>query len=124
MSAVCARSPRPMSRRTIRARLRPRSIACSPHLRDLRTFAPLLRISTGHVWLRSWSCEAPAAMRNGIRTSVRPLTTNPLQSRDDLARIRHAMAAHLLLPSLPMVDSPRFDVSVILPFGDDEEAVG
>ena len=34
------------------------------------------------------------------------------------------MAAQLLLPTLPMPDSPRFDVSVILPFGDDEEAVG
>ncbi len=33
-------------------------------------------------------------------------------------------AARLLLGPLPMVDSPRFDVSVILPFGDDEEAVG
>jgi hypothetical protein len=30
----------------------------------------------------------------------------------------------MLLGPLPMADSPRFDVSVILPFGDDEEAVG
>ena len=35
-----------------------------------------------------------------------------------------SMAARLLLESLPMSESPRFDVSVILPFGDDEEAVG
>ena len=34
------------------------------------------------------------------------------------------MAARLLLLANPMADSPRFDVSVILPFGDDEEAVG
>src|SRR5476651_1499400 len=34
------------------------------------------------------------------------------------------MAARLLLSSILMPDSPRFDVSVILPFGDDEEAVG
>lgn len=34
------------------------------------------------------------------------------------------MAAHLLLTPLPMSDAPRFDVSVILPFGDDEEFVG
>src|SRR5689334_13335873 len=34
------------------------------------------------------------------------------------------MAAHLLLFAESMADSPRFDVSVILPFGDDEEAVG
>ena len=34
------------------------------------------------------------------------------------------MAAHLLLSTHPMSDSPRFDVSVILPFGDDEEFVG
>jgi hypothetical protein len=34
------------------------------------------------------------------------------------------LAARLLLSPLPMSDSPRFDVSVILPFGDDEEAVG
>src|SRR5689334_20267729 len=34
------------------------------------------------------------------------------------------MAAHLLLTPLAMSDSPRFDVSVILPFGDDEEFVG
>jgi len=34
------------------------------------------------------------------------------------------MAARLLLFADPMSDSPRFDVSVILPFGDDEEAVG
>jgi acetylornithine deacetylase/succinyl-diaminopimelate desuccinylase-like protein len=37
---------------------------------------------------------------------------------------RHPMAARLLLFAHPMADSPRFDVSVILPFGDDEEAVG
>lgn len=34
------------------------------------------------------------------------------------------MAARLLLFPLPMPDSPRFDVSVILPFGDDEDFVG
>jgi hypothetical protein len=34
------------------------------------------------------------------------------------------MAARLLLSPLAMSDSPRFDVSVILPFGDDEEFVG
>jgi len=34
------------------------------------------------------------------------------------------MAARLLLFPLPMPDSPRFDVSVIMPFGDDEELVG
>lgn len=34
------------------------------------------------------------------------------------------MAARLVLIPLPMSESPRFDVSVILPFGDDEEAVG
>lgn len=34
------------------------------------------------------------------------------------------MPARLLLFAEPMPDSPRFDVSVILPFGDDEEAVG
>ena len=34
------------------------------------------------------------------------------------------MAARLLLTTEAMVESPRFDVSVILPFGDDEEAVG
>ena len=34
------------------------------------------------------------------------------------------MAARLLLTPLAMSDSPRFDVSVILPFGDDEEFVG
>lgn len=34
------------------------------------------------------------------------------------------MAARLLLFADPMSDRPRFDVSVILPFGDDEEAVG
>ncbi len=34
------------------------------------------------------------------------------------------MAARLVLIPLAMSDSPRFDVSVILPFGDDEEAVG
>lgn len=34
------------------------------------------------------------------------------------------MAAHLVLTPLPMSEGPRFDVSVILPFGDDEEAVG
>ncbi len=35
-----------------------------------------------------------------------------------------ALAARLLLGPLAMAESPRFDVSVILPFGDDEEAVG
>ena len=34
------------------------------------------------------------------------------------------MAARLLLSPLPMSEGPRFDVSVILPFGDDEEFVG
>jgi len=34
------------------------------------------------------------------------------------------MAAWLLLLCAPMADSPRFDISIILPFGDDEEAVG
>jgi hypothetical protein len=34
------------------------------------------------------------------------------------------MAARLLLFPIPMVEGPRFDISVILPFGDDEEAVG
>ena len=34
------------------------------------------------------------------------------------------MAARLLLGPLAMAEAPRFDVSVILPFGDDEEAVG
>src|SRR5678810_56231 len=34
------------------------------------------------------------------------------------------MTARLVLPLEPMFDSPRFDVSVILPFGDDEEFVG
>ena len=34
------------------------------------------------------------------------------------------MAARLVLLPLAMVEGPRFDVSVILPFGDDEEAVG
>src|SRR5438874_4775544 len=36
----------------------------------------------------------------------------------------HPMAARLLLSSLAMTETARFDVSVILPFGDDEEAVG
>lgn len=36
----------------------------------------------------------------------------------------HPMAARLVLFPLAMSDSPRFDVSVILPFGDDEEFVG
>ncbi len=34
------------------------------------------------------------------------------------------MAAHGVLGLLPMPEGPRFDVSVILPFGDDEEFVG
>lgn len=34
------------------------------------------------------------------------------------------MAARLLLFDEAMFESPRFDVSVVLPFGDDEEAVG
>ena len=34
------------------------------------------------------------------------------------------MAARLVLLSAPMSEGARFDVSVILPFGDDEEAVG
>jgi polyisoprenyl-phosphate glycosyltransferase len=37
---------------------------------------------------------------------------------------RHLMAARLVLISQAMTDSPRFDVSVILPFGDDEDHVG
>src|SRR5688572_4746774 len=36
----------------------------------------------------------------------------------------HPMAARLVLFAGAMSDSPRFDVSVVLPFGDDEEAVG
>src|SRR5688572_27362054 len=36
----------------------------------------------------------------------------------------HLMAARLVLIPTAMADSPRFDVSVILPFGDDEEFVG
>src|SRR5215217_266232 len=35
-----------------------------------------------------------------------------------------SMAARKLLFADAMLDRPRFDVSVILPFGDDEEAVG
>ncbi len=35
-----------------------------------------------------------------------------------------SMAARLLLFAEAMSETPRFDVSVILPFGDDEEAVG
>lgn len=34
------------------------------------------------------------------------------------------MAARLVLAPLAMAEAPRFDVSVILPFGDDEDAVG
>ncbi len=34
------------------------------------------------------------------------------------------MAAHLVLTDAAMSEAPRFDVSVILPFGDDEEFVG
>src|SRR3954464_7537020 len=34
------------------------------------------------------------------------------------------MAAQSVLLSAPMSEGARFDVSVILPFGDDEEAVG
>jgi len=37
---------------------------------------------------------------------------------------RHLMAARLLLIAEVMSEGPRFDVSVIMPFGDDEEAVG
>jgi len=37
---------------------------------------------------------------------------------------RHPMAARMVLLSSAMSESPRFDVSVILPFGDDEEFVG
>jgi hypothetical protein len=37
---------------------------------------------------------------------------------------RHLMAARLVLIPHAMSDSPRFDVSVILPFGDDEDHVG
>ena len=36
----------------------------------------------------------------------------------------HLMAARLVLSPLPMSDSPRLHVSVVLPFGDDEELVG
>ena len=36
----------------------------------------------------------------------------------------HPMAARLLLTPLPMSDGPRLQVSVILPFGDDEDYVG
>lgn len=36
----------------------------------------------------------------------------------------HPVAARLVLIPLPMSDSPRLHVSVILPFGDDEEYVG
>src|SRR6188768_203357 len=36
----------------------------------------------------------------------------------------HLVTAHLVLIPLPMSDSPRLHVSVILPFGDDEEFVG
>src|SRR5678815_2022678 len=36
----------------------------------------------------------------------------------------HLVAARLVLIPLPMSDSPRLHVSVILPFGDDEEFVG
>jgi hypothetical protein len=34
------------------------------------------------------------------------------------------MAARFLLDGWPMGERPRFDISVIMPFGDDEEAVG
>src|SRR6478752_6798782 len=37
---------------------------------------------------------------------------------------RRLMAAQMVLIRTVMSDSPRFDVSVILPFGDDEEFVG
>jgi hypothetical protein len=51
-----------------------------------------------------------------------------LQFRDDLVAIRAkngcVMRARLVLFAEAMSDRPRFDVSVILPFGDDEEAVG
>src|SRR3954469_4656428 len=40
------------------------------------------------------------------------------------AMTSESSAAWLLLLAGPMSESPRFDVSVILPFGDDEEAVG
>src|SRR6188768_1641269 len=36
----------------------------------------------------------------------------------------HLVTAHLVLIPLPMSDSPRLHVSVVLPFGDDEEFVG
>src|SRR4051812_19730350 len=36
----------------------------------------------------------------------------------------HLIAARMVLIPLPMSDSPRLQVSVILPFGDDEEYVG
>src|SRR6188768_3410756 len=36
----------------------------------------------------------------------------------------HLVTAHLVLIPLPMSDSPRLHVSVILPFGDDEDFVG
>jgi len=38
--------------------------------------------------------------------------------------VARSTAAHLLLLAEAMSESPRYDVSVILPFGDDEEAVG
>src|SRR5439155_21686785 len=123
-SAVCASSPPSTSRPTIRARSRPRSIACSPRLGVLPSCARRSPTSTGRTWLRSSTCAALAAMRNPLRTRSDHSSSKPLQSRDDPANLRHAMAAHLLLTPLAMVDSPRFDVSVILPFGDDEEAVG
>ena len=53
---------------------------------------------------------------------------NQLQSRDVRGTIGDVTsrytAAHLLLLAEAMSESPRYDVSVILPFGDDEEAVG
>jgi hypothetical protein len=47
-----------------------------------------------------------------------------LQSRDDMSSASTFTPARLLLSRDPMSESPRFDISVVLPFGDDEEAVG
>ena len=61
------------------------------------------------------------------RTIEAANASNLWQSRDVRARFRvelALMAARLLLFRHAMSEGPRFDVSVILPFGDDEEAVG
>ena len=70
-------------------------------------------------------------MRNHVRTTVRPCRI-ACPTRCNHVTIRQrpcdndivSMAARLVLIPLPMSESPRFDVSVILPFGDDEELVG